>query len=201
MPFCVECGKQIPDDARLCPYCGKSVEGMQAAAGAKPVSELFTVPSKSGFDTVSKDQTAQQYWFKRILAFIIDSIIIGVMVWIVVSVVAIPTLMMYPMGYQFYQPYSWFGFGLFPMLSGVLSVGYFTLADLKWRGTLGKSLMGLKVVMDSGGVLTRDKALIRNVSKIYWVLLLLDLIGGLATGSDYRKKFTDKYAGTVVTTK
>lgn len=196
MLYCVECGKQIPDDAKVCPYCGVSVAGGSAATA--PSGAHFTVPAKSGFDTLSRDQNVQQYWIKRILAFVIDSIIIGVVVGIVMSIVAIPRLMMYPMGYQFYQPYAWFGFSLFPILSGALSVGYFTFADAKWSGTLGKSLMGLKVTTDGGDAPTVDKALIRNVSKIYWILLLLDLIGGLAAGSDYRKKFTDKYAGTIV---
>lgn len=201
MTYCIECGKQIPDDAKLCPYCGKSVGGVGAAGGAKPVSELFTVPSKSGLDTLTKDQAAQQYWLRRLAALIIDGVIVGVAVWILMAIIAMPMMMAYPMGGYFYQPYSLFGFGLFPLLSGAIFVGYFTFADSHWGGTIGKSLMGLKVTTNNGAMPTMDKALIRNISKIHWALLLLDFIVGLATQSEYRKKFTDKYAGTMVTTK
>ena len=38
----------------------------------------------------------------------------------------------------------------------------------------------------------------RNVSKIYWVLLLLDVVIGLATSKQYNQKFSDKLVGTSV---
>jgi len=199
----MECGKQIPDDARLCPYCGKPVGGAQAEAerGLKPVSDLFTVPSGSGLDALSKDQAAQQHWLRRLVALVIDGLIVSVAVWILMMIIAMPLMMGYGMGGGSYQPYSWFGFGAFPLLSGIILVGYFTFADSRWGGTIGKSLMGLKVTMDNGAMPTMEKALIRNISKIHWALLLLDVIIGLATQSGYGKKFTDKYAGTVVTKK
>jgi len=201
MVYCMECGKQIPDDAMLCPYCGRPVGSAQAGQGTKPVSELFTVPSGSGLDALSKDQAAQQLWLRRLVALIIDGIIVGVAVSILMMIIAMPMMIGYGMGGGFYQPYSWFGFGAFPLLSGVIFVGYFTFADSHWGGTVGKSLMGLKVTMDNGAVPTMEKALIRNISKVHWALLLLDVIIGLATQSEYGKKFTDKYAGTVVTKK
>jgi phage shock protein PspC (stress-responsive transcriptional regulator) len=33
--YCNACGKVIPDDARLCSYCGQAVQGPQGTAGAR----------------------------------------------------------------------------------------------------------------------------------------------------------------------
>ena len=64
--------------------------------------------------------------------------------------------------------------------------------------TLGKSIMGLKVTNINGDRPTLGQAFIRNISKIYWILLLLDVIVGLAVQTDYKQKYSDKYAGTIV---
>jgi hypothetical protein len=39
---------------------------------------------------------------------------------------------------------------------------------------------------------------LRNISKIYWLLLLLDTVVGLATSKNYTQKFSDRFAGTEV---
>jgi uncharacterized membrane protein YvbJ len=33
--YCTSCGKQIPDDAQLCAYCGKSLGGATAPLATK----------------------------------------------------------------------------------------------------------------------------------------------------------------------
>ena len=200
MPFCVECGKQIPSDASLCPYCGARIAGTTSPPPRSSPSIPFTISSKSGFDALTKDQNAQQYWVKRLVAYIIDSVILSVVLGAVFSIITFP-IMGFGVGGPFYNPYSMIGFGIFPLLSGVISVLYFSFTESRFGGSLGKSLMGLKVTKDSGQTLTMDKAFTRNISKIYWALLLLDLIAGLATGTDYRKKFTDKYSETIVVPK
>jgi uncharacterized RDD family membrane protein YckC len=53
--------------------------------------------------------------------------------------------------------------------------------------------------MTNGNKVTLDKSFIRNISKIYWLLLLLDWIVALVTpGADRRQKYTDRIAGTTV---
>jgi uncharacterized RDD family membrane protein YckC len=165
--------------------------------GVKTFTAPFAVPSKSGLDALTKDQKVQQYWGRRLLAYIIDAIILSVVAWVLVSIVG---FFAYGFSYGFYQPYSWF-FGLFPLLWGVASVLYFVFMDFRYAGTLGKSLMSLRVTTDDGQAPTMDKAFVRNISKIHWALLFLDLIAGLLTETDYRKKFTDKLAKTLVVSK
>jgi uncharacterized RDD family membrane protein YckC len=200
--YCVQCGKQIPDDALVCPYCAARVPGKAAEEKAtKPATTPFSFPSKSGLDALTKDQRVQQYWGRRLLAFVIDAIVLSVAAGILASIVMLPMFFTYGFGYQFNSPYSWVGFGPFPLLWGIISVLYFAFTEFHYGHTLGKSLMGFKVTTDDGQALTMEKALIRNISKIHWGLLFLDLIFGLATETDYRKKYGDRYARTIVVPK
>ncbi|MCW4031116.1 MAG: zinc ribbon domain-containing protein [Candidatus Bathyarchaeota archaeon] len=43
-----------------------------------------------------------------------------------------------------------------------------------------------------------DLALIRNISRIYWILVLIDTVIGLATKGGTHQKVTDRVAGTTV---
>ncbi len=62
--------------------------------------------------------------------------------------------------------------------------------------------MGMTVEMTNGSRVTIDKSFIRNVSKIYWILLLLDWLGVFVNSSgDRRQKFSDRIAGTIVVQK
>ena len=83
---------------------------------------------------------------------------------------------------------------------GIIEVLYFVFLEVSWDGaTIGKKIMGLKVQMTNGSKVTFDKSLIRNISKIFWIFLILDwLLGVLSPGSDPRQKYTDRIAGTTV---
>ena len=96
----------------------------------------------------------------------------------------------------------WLGYGyslVFPFDVGILEVLYFAILEVAWGGTIGKRLLGLQVYMINGGKVTLDKAFIRNISKIYWIFLLLDwVIALIASGDDRRQKYSDRIAGTTV---
>ncbi len=79
------------------------------------------------------------------------------------------------------------------VFSGIILVLYFSGAESYYGKSLGKALMRLKVVSDAGERPSFFSALIRNASKIHWILLLLDVIVGLATASDYNRKFSDTH--------
>ena len=83
---------------------------------------------------------------------------------------------------------------------GIVEVLYFVFFEVSWDGaTIGKKIMGLKVQMTNGSKITFDKSFIRNISKIFWVFLILDwLLVVISPGSDPRQKYTDRIAGTTV---
>ena len=180
--FCAKCGKEIPAGATFCPSCGTPV-GSAAPSAATPVS---------GFDTLTKDQKAQQYWVERLVAIIIDWIIVGVVLGVLTILVAIPALFTGGLGM--------FGafFGGLAFLWGLIFVLYNAVMETTSGASIGKKLFHLKVASKEGKNPTFGQAFIRNLSKIYWLLLLLDVIVGLAVSKDYREKYSDHFIGTSV---
>ena len=136
------------------------------------------------------------HWILRLIALVIDSVILSVIasiIWLLISpIIFAAAIGGFLIGY---------GYSLiFPLIVGILMVLYFAFLEVNWDGaTIGKRLMGLKVQTISGGKIGFDKSITRNISKIYWVLLLLDWLLGIAiAGDDRRQKYTDRIAGTTV---
>ena len=134
------------------------------------------------------------HWLLRVIAFIIDSIIIGIVAGIIYFFVILSLIFgggLWLFGWEFYL-------GL-PFLLGILELLYFMFMEASYGATLGKKVLGLQVQMVNGSKVTFDKAFIRNISKVYWLFLLLDWILAIATaGHDQRQKYTDRIAGTTV---
>jgi uncharacterized RDD family membrane protein YckC len=149
----------------------------------------------TGFERIGKDSQLQDHWIRRTVAFIIDSIIIGAFTLIIAIIISIPLgLMSFATGLPWYllNPLS------FPFFAGILSVLYFSLMEAYYGAPFGKNIMKLKATTLNGQKPTLDLAFLRNVSKIYWILVLLDAIIGLATPGDPHQKITDRVAGTTV---
>ena len=142
--------------------------------------------------TGTSSQLDLNHWLLRLVAFIIDSIIVGIIASIIYFFVILSIL----------SGGFWFLFGPFLVLGlllGLLELLYFMFMDASYGGTLGKRLLGFQVQMVDGGKVTFEKAFIRNMSKIFWLFLLLDWILGVAIpGRDQRQKYTDRIAGTTV---
>lgn len=134
------------------------------------------------------------HWLLRIVAAIIDGILWAIVAWIIIWVL-------------FWRPgviwAPWFGWGmwLLPMLIiGVIDVIYFTVMEASsWRASLGKKVLGLQVQMLDGSKAPFGKTFMRNISKIFWPILLIDWLIGIATpGPDPRQRYFDRIAGTTV---
>ncbi len=141
----------------------------------------------------STEQIDWGHWALRLVAIIIDGIIIGIVVGIISAIFAFALIL----GGAF----SFFGaagFFTYSFVWGILLVLYFTVLDVYWGATIGKRLMGLRVQMVNGSKVPFDKALIRNISKIWFPFLFLDWLIGIATNGDKRQKFMDRIAGTTV---
>jgi uncharacterized RDD family membrane protein YckC len=173
---CPKCGEKLPEDSKFCPKCGAPIK-LEATTGT--VVERF-----------EKDPKLQEHWIKRLIAYVIDSIIVGIAAALLLIIALFPFFIA--------NPASFFNVLSFPFAMGVLYVLYFTFADSFRGATIGKGLMGLTVVTKTDGKPSLEKAFIRNISKIHWVLLLLDLVGGLITSTDLHQKYSDRVANTTV---
>lgn len=64
------------------------------------------------------------------------------------------------------------------ILVPILIVVYFTLCELIFGATVGKSLMCLQVKSKNGHKINLPQAIVRNLTKIYWFPILFDWIIG-----------------------
>lgn len=189
MAFCANCGKELPVGAIVCPYCGTPVPGAQAAPQAQ--TQAAGSGSVSGFDTLTKDQGAQDYWIRRVIAFIVDSIIVYVPLAIIAFFVAFSFFLG---GFGYYGLF----FGTLAFLWGFIFILYNIVMEVSSGASFGKRFLNLKVVGKSGQNPIAGESFIRNISKIHLLLLLLDVILGLAVSKGYNQKWTDKFAGTTI---
>jgi uncharacterized RDD family membrane protein YckC len=143
----------------------------------------------SALEKIGSDRLLQDHWLRRLIAGIIDSIIIWVITSIILALAAIPALV----------------FGVVPafigvssFLQGVLFFLYAWFMEFSRGATLGKQIMNLKVTTTQGALPTPDKALLRNISKIHWVLWLVDTLVGMALPGDPHQKYSDRWVGTTV---
>jgi len=128
----------------------------------------------------------ENLWVRRFVALLIDSFIITLIIWIT-SALIYPLIAIMS---TFYVLNYWF------VLVVLIIIGYFTYFESKNGATVGKNILKIKVVADEGQM-DYKKALIRNLSKILWIPLILDVLIGLAAGNS-KLRFLDKIAGTNV---
>ena len=193
MSYCSKCGAEISKDARFCPKCGTPVS-------PPPRVEVPPAPrpAKTGIDLIGTDKPLQEHWIKRVIAFIIDFIALVIAAWILLIIILIPILII--SGTFPYPIFPWLGGSLgFLFAVGVLSVLYFTFAESIYGATIGKRVMGFKVTTVDGERPDLGSAFLRNISKIFVVLPILDVIVGLATPGDPHQKYSDRIARTTVT--
>jgi len=146
------------------------------------------------------EQINWMHWIYRLIALIIDSIpsvIIGYIIYFALLPVLFTSTTIF--GVTYLNVPWWAGVFLLPFLYGIILVLYSAIFEVSWGGmTVGKKLLGLQVQTTSGGKVTFDKALLRNISKIYWLFLFLDWLIGIVTPGNKMQKYTDRMAGTVV---
>jgi len=158
------------------------------------------VQSPTGFELLRDDKSVQNHWARRLIAYIIDVALVAVVLTIIAIVVSIrfligigfPAVGTFPVVWA-----AWWGFWFGGPISLVLFL-YFLLAEGLYGRTLGKEIMGLRVQRVDGKPIDMRSSLIRNISKIYWVLLLVDVAVGLGTHGEMSQKWSDRYIGTKV---
>ncbi len=141
----------------------------------------------TAFELIQQDKRLQEHWLRRLVAIIIDVIIIGIFMGIISFII----------GFGVY----WFGFSLKSLLWSSVSGVIFFLYSAFFEGfrgaTIGKMLLKLEVVSVSrAGPMDITKALMRNLSKIHGVLLLLDVIIAFLTDGEPKQRYLDRIANT-----
>lgn len=128
----------------------------------------------------------ENFWGRRFAALLVDIIIITLFMWIVSSVIF---MLLAGVGI-----FSFLNYWIF--IGAILIIVYFTYMEGKTNSTFGKRLFKLRVEVVKGSM-DYKKAFIRNLSKILWLPLILDVILGFLMG-DSNDRFLDKVSETYV---
>lgn len=128
----------------------------------------------------------ENFWGRRLIALIVDIIILTLFMWILSALVFMITA---SVGVFYFLTY-WIFFG------AVIIIAYFTLFEGKTSKTLGKKIFNIKVVAENGDM-NYKKAFIRNLSKILYLPLILDLILGFIFVKS-NDRFLDRISRTYV---
>jgi uncharacterized RDD family membrane protein YckC len=128
----------------------------------------------------------ENFWGRRFAALLVDIVIVTLLLWIISSLIF---LLMAGLGI-----FSVLNYWIF--IGAILIIVYFTYMEGKTSSTLGKRLFKLKVKAKDGDM-TYKTAFIRNLSKILWVPLIVDVILGFIF-VDSNDRILDKVSGTYV---
>jgi uncharacterized RDD family membrane protein YckC len=170
LTYCTRCGKELPKRGEFCPNCGTSIR--------HEVSSHETTAER-----ILSESSLQQHWVKRLIAIVVDSIIVGVATAIIGYFINVAGI------------FNWLSF---PFAMGLITVLYFTITELAYGYSIGKKIVYLKVVTQDGKKPSLENAFIRNISKIHVIFLLLDTIGGFFLSKDPYQKYIDQIAHTTV---
>lgn len=101
---------------------------------------------------------------RRVIAYIIDFFVVSAFMWIVSYLLSI-----------FINPYGSFQIYMYlPYVVPFLILLYFTVLEKNKSSTVGKSLMYLRVISRNGYNISWVQAIVRNLTKIFWVPIIFD---------------------------
>ena len=101
---------------------------------------------------------------RRVVAYVIDFFVVSAFMWIVSYLL-----------YFIVSPYnSYMVYQYFPYVTPVLILVYFILCEKFNGATVGKSLMYLQVRSKNGALISWPQAIVRNLTKIYWIPIIFD---------------------------
>ncbi|MEM2944056.1 MAG: RDD family protein [Methanomassiliicoccales archaeon] len=137
----------------------------------------------TGYDLLEHSSALRRHWLRRIVAAVIDALILFIPIRIALSHVVVPYKDIFA-----------------GVLAGVAWFVYSGVLEGVYAKTIGKKLLSLKVIpVKDGEELSLSKTFIRSVPKIFWYIFLpLDVLVGLAIEGDPRQRWSDTVAGTSV---
>jgi len=214
--FCSKCGANVPDGAAFCSACGQPVPSASVVPPIPPVSPAppaapapsqyppaYVPPVQAAWQTSARPPVAYAGFWLRLVAFIIDAIVLH----FVFTIVTLPFIASMGIrgimrGHMPMSPEE-----LIPLIRGlfhiflirtVLNWLYYALLESSaWQATLGKKALGLEVTDMEGRRISFGRATGRFFAKIISSIILL--IGFIMAGFTEKKQaLHDMIAGTLV---
>ena len=200
MVYCSKCGAQNADGAR---YCNNCASALPLAAPSTPQGAPQQIPTQQPaqpqpelppqlqpgqkatlLDYISHYKGLQLHWVKRFVALVLD------IIFVVLPVYVILVFIIWTLG-------GWWSVGI----GGVILFLYSGFLESAYGVTIGKAILGLRVVSTKGKLDLSD-TLVRNITKVIPLLLLLEFVVSLVVETtDAHQRYLDKLAKTTVVEK
>lgn len=111
---------------------------------------------------------------RRVAAYLIDFIALSLVMWILAFIVYL--MVPHNATHGVYQ--------YFIYIVPVLGYVYFVLTEKIYGASIGKSLMYLEVRSLNGSMISWSQAIVRNITKIYWIPIIFDWLIGKILRTD-----------------
>lgn len=112
---------------------------------------------------------------RRVIAYVIDFFVVSAFLWIIAYLISIFA------GQQNLNPF----YHAFTVIAPILILVYFIFLEKTKGSTVGKSLMYLRVISRNGYSISWIQAIVRNLTKVFWLPIIFDwAIGKLLTRKD-----------------
>jgi len=151
------------------------------------------------FELVLKNEDLQERWIRRIVAYIIDFITVLIPITVIFIVISLLLQMFTLLTGMKVLKFPFFDIFLYPFIVGTTQMFYSAYFENLKGKTFGKHLMNLKTKTLNQEKPKIDVALLRNLTKIHPLIVILDMLAGLATKGNPNQKLTDRIAKTTVT--
>ncbi|WP_336038115.1 RDD family protein [Halobacterium yunchengense] len=190
MPYCHECGMEVQETHTTCPDCGADLPHRDP----QPTDSHTDGGVKTGPAQPAARQSKHQrvetsanlelpiglhhdVLGRRTAAALFDSILVVAILQILISRPSPTALLL-----LFTVPFA-----------------YFIVLEAFWGKTLGKLMLGLEVVTESGEPISLNQSIVRNLLRVIDGLPTMYLLGFiLAAFSDRTQRLGDKVANTLV---
>jgi uncharacterized RDD family membrane protein YckC len=195
--YCNKCGAPNSVEAQFCSRCGGALNPVPVAGS--PAEAVAAAPVVAGpYTPVSAAAVGYGGFWIRVVAFIIDAIIVRAVAWPVSMILGLGGLAGIAGGFPLGLGLHLFGSGVVLMLVLFGSWLYeaFMLSS-PYQATLGKMIFGMKVTDLYGNRISFARATGRHFAK--WLSGMLLGIGYIMVGFTERKQgLHDMLAGTLV---
>lgn len=111
---------------------------------------------------------------RRIFAYIIDFFVVSAVMWIISYFIS---LIVSPL--DVVSVYN-----VFPYFVPIIGLAYFVVLEKSKGATIGKALMYLEVRSRNGANINWVQAIVRNLTKLYWVPIIFDWLIGRIMNTD-----------------
>jgi len=207
--FCNKCGTGNAAASQFCSHCGTPmgapISAVPAASSGAPLTAPLPAYPQPAYPVVQAGVGYGGFWI-RVVAAIIDAIVVRVLVFPFAALLGVGGLAMgglgaglgAGLGHGAALPFVFFGGGVMILLT--LGAGWLYEALMEsssYQATLGKMIFGMKVTDLNGNRISFGRATGRHFAKILSGMILC--IGFIMAGVTERKQgLHDMLAGTLV---